>query len=101
MPDFSTDTLNSLDVKFDLETMTISGGKHSPDVLYFGAPEMDLPDFKTKDISLLIDYKAWIKDSNFEPLYGLNTYLTAKYKSDKRNWVMVSLNTLTKEAVKR
>ena len=101
LPDFSTDTLNSLDVKFDLETMTISGGKHSPDVLYFGAPEMDLPDFKTKNISLLIDYKAWIKDSNFEPLYGLNTYLTAKYKSEKRNWVMVSLNALTKEAIER
>lgn len=101
LPDFSTDTLNSLDVKFDLETMTIIGGKHSPDVLYFGAPEMDLPYFKTQNISLLIDYKVWIKDSHFEPLYGLNTYLTAKYKSDKRNWVMVSLNTLTPEAMAR
>lgn len=101
LPDLSMETLKSLNISYDLNTMTIAGSQQSPDVLYFGAPEMDLPDFKTKDISLLIDYKAWIKDSNFEPLYGLNTYLTSKYKSDKRNWVMVSLNTLTKEAMDR
>ncbi len=99
LPDLSMETLQSLDITFDLNTMTITGGKQSPDVLYFGAPEIDLPDFKTKNISLLIDYKVWIKDSNYEPLYGLNTYLTAKYKSDKRNWVMVSLGTLTPEAM--
>lgn len=99
LPDLSMETLKSLNITFDLNTMTITGGKQSPDVLYFGAPEMDLPDFKTKNISLLIDYKVWIKDSNFEPLYGLNTYLSAKYKSDKRNWVMVSLGTLTPETM--
>ncbi|MBR5957397.1 MAG: (E)-4-hydroxy-3-methylbut-2-enyl-diphosphate synthase [Salinivirgaceae bacterium] len=99
LPDLSMETLKSLGISFDLNTMTISGSAQSPDVLYFGAPEIDLPDFKTKDISLLIDYKVWIKDSNYEPLYGLNTYLSAKYKSDKRNWVMVSLNTLTPEAM--
>lgn len=99
LPNLSMETLQSLGISFDLNTMTISGSAQSPDVLYFGAPEIDLPDFKTKNISLLIDYKVWIKDSNYEPLYGLNTYLTAKYKSDKRNWVMVSLGTLTPEAM--
>jgi len=101
LPDLSMETLKSLDISFDAKTMTVTGGQHSPDVLYFGAPDVDLPDFKTDNISLLIDYKAWIKDSNYEPLYGLDTYLTAKYKSDKRNWVMVSLDSLTSEAMEK
>lgn len=101
LPDLSMETLKSLGISFDLNTMTISGSNQSPDVLYFGAPNVDLPDFKTDNISLLIDYKAWIKDSNYEPLYGLDTYLSAKYKSDKRNWVMVSLDSLTTEAMEK
>ncbi len=101
LPDLSMETLKSLNISFDKATMTISGSRQSPDVLYFGSPNIDLPDFKTDNISLLIDYKAWIKDSNYEPLYGLDTYLSAKYKSDKRNWVMVSLDSLTTEAMEK
>lgn len=101
LPDLSLETLKSLNIEFNQETMTIKGGIGSPDVLYFGAPNVDLPNFKVENISLLIDYKAWIKDSVFEPLFGLNTYLSAKHKSDKRNWVMISLNSLTHEVMEQ
>ncbi|MCQ2376060.1 MAG: (E)-4-hydroxy-3-methylbut-2-enyl-diphosphate synthase [Salinivirgaceae bacterium] len=100
----SPDTFRNLGFDVDEKTMSITGNKQTPDVVYLGSLDSLISELasgtKLNEIELLVDSKMWVKGCNATPLFSLANYLTAKYKSNKSNWVMVSLPDLTDNVIK-